>query len=180
MSQVTTTSLESRIGYAVKRLQLAVRAAAERDLRPLGLTMPQYAVLSALADQPGLSNSELARRCFVTRQTMNEVLTGLERADLVTRAAHPQDRRVQRAELTAAARSVVQRGDRVLAEVEEQMSVGLSLAQRRELLDLMGICTANLELRVADLTADRLLTGEGDKGLFEGRGDDLQVGEGRS
>lgn len=145
MSQVAGVDLASRISCAVKRLQLAVRTAAERNLRPLGLTMPQYAVLSALADQPGLSNSELARRCFVTRQTMNEVLAGLQRADLVTRVAHPQDGRVQRTELTASARNLVARGDNVLAQVEEQTTTGLTRSQRQQLLDMLLICTTNLQ-----------------------------------
>lgn len=144
MSQIDT-EVEGRIGYAAKRLQQAVRAAAERQLRPVGLTMPQYAVLSALTDRPGLSNSELARRCFVTRQTMNEVLAGLQRAGLVTRAADPHDGRVQRIELTAAARRLAERGDRALGEVEEQMTVGLSESQRQQLLDLMLTCTESLE-----------------------------------
>ncbi len=152
MSQ-TAPDVETRIGYAVKRLQQAVRAAAERHLRPLGLTMPQYAVLSALADQPGLSNSELARRCFVTRQTMNEVLAGLQRVDLVTRAAHPQDGRVQRAELTATARNLVQRGDRVLADVEEQTTTGLTKSQRHQLLDMLLICRINLEREAGSVGA---------------------------
>ncbi|MGI8721111.1 MAG: MarR family winged helix-turn-helix transcriptional regulator [Geodermatophilaceae bacterium] len=145
MSQVVSADLETRIGYAAKRLQQAVRAAAERRLAPLGLTMPQYAVLSALGRSPGLSNSELARRCFVTRQSMNDVLAGLLRVGLVTRVPHPRDGRVQRTQLTVAAQDVMARGDQALAEVEEQMAVGLTESQRRRLLELMWTCTTNLE-----------------------------------
>lgn len=144
MSQVGGT-LDGRLGYAVKRLQQAVRVSAEGQLRPLGLTMPQYAVLAALADRPGLSNSELARRCFVTRQTMNEVLGGLQRAGLVNRAAHPRDGRVQRTELTARAYGLAGRADDVLARVEKQMTRGLTSSQRRQLLELLRTCISNLE-----------------------------------
>ncbi|MBA3339347.1 MAG: MarR family transcriptional regulator, partial [Geodermatophilaceae bacterium] len=94
MSQVAE-DIDQRIGYIVKRLQQGLRVAADEVLRPLGLTMPQYAALFALTTRPGLSNSELARRCFVTRQTMNDLLAGLQRADLITRAAHPHDGRVR-------------------------------------------------------------------------------------
>lgn len=147
MSQVE--EIDARIGYAAKRLQQAVRAAAEDLLRPIGLTMPQYAALSVLANQPGLSNSELARRSFVTRQTMNELLAGLQRAGLVTRARDPQDGRVQPTELTVDGRALAERGDFVVADVEEQMSQGLTYIQRQQLLDLMRTCTANLEAPVS-------------------------------
>jgi DNA-binding MarR family transcriptional regulator len=34
-------------------------------------TVGQYALLTALDEEPGLSNADLARRAFVTPQTMN-------------------------------------------------------------------------------------------------------------
>lgn len=142
MSQ--TAALDRRVGYAAKRLTQAFRAAGDGGLRAHGMTMPQYAVLAALATEPGLSNSELARRCFVTRQTMNELLTGLQTAGLVSRAAHPDHGRVQQTELTPAGRAAAGRGDSVVAAIERQMTGGLSERQERQLLDLIAICTANL------------------------------------
>ena len=41
-------------------------------------------MLELLAQRPGLSNSELARGAFVSRQSMNVLLQFLERADVVT------------------------------------------------------------------------------------------------
>ncbi len=144
MSQVAE-DIDQRIGYIVKRLQQGLRVAADEVLRPLGLTMPQYAALFALTTRPGLSNSELARRCFVTRQTMNDLLAGLQRADLITRAAHPHDGRVRQIELTASAHDVLGRADHRVAVVEQQVTTGLNAAERRQLLDLLQRCTANLE-----------------------------------
>lgn len=141
------TDLDHRVGYAAKRLQQAVRTAGDQVLRPIGLTMPQYAVLAVLTERPGLSNSELARACFVTRQTMNELLVGLQRAGLVSREAHPRDGRVQRIELTDVGRDLAGRGTSALAGVEERLTVGLTDAQRQQLLELMRICTRNLERR---------------------------------
>jgi len=58
----------------------------EAVLRPLGMTVTHYAVLELLAQRSGLSNSELARGAFVSRQSMNVLLQSLER-DGVTRPA---------------------------------------------------------------------------------------------
>jgi len=72
-------------GYVLKRTQLALRGAMDGALATLDLTTPQYAALSELAKEQGLSNAELARRCFVTPQTMHRILGGLERDALVIR-----------------------------------------------------------------------------------------------
>jgi hypothetical protein len=58
-------------------------------LRPLDLTVPQYACLELLGRTPGLSNADLARGAFVTRQSMNGVLRGLQDRGLVTRPRSP-------------------------------------------------------------------------------------------
>jgi len=51
------------------------------------MTVTHYAVLQLLAQHPGLSNSQLARGAFVSRQSMNVLLQFLERAGIVTRPA---------------------------------------------------------------------------------------------
>ena len=144
MSQ-TVSAPDRRVGYAAKRLQQAVRSAGDRALRPHGLTMPQFAVLAALAARPGLSNSELARRCFVTRQTMNGLLGGLRDAGLVSRAAHPEHGRVQQLALTDSGHTAAERGDLAIAAVESRMTRGLTDAQTAQLVELMLTCTASLE-----------------------------------
>ena len=57
----------------------------DRALQPVGLPMPQYAVLCAIEVEPGMSNARLARAALVTVQTMRGVLTNPERAAIVRR-----------------------------------------------------------------------------------------------
>jgi DNA-binding MarR family transcriptional regulator len=79
------SDVTERLGYRLKRAAAALRGAMDRALREHGLTVPQYACLELLDQQPGLSNAELARGTFVTRQSMNVVLRGMQGAGLVTR-----------------------------------------------------------------------------------------------
>ena len=79
--------LETSLGYLLKEASSALRTAMEDVLRPLGMTITHYSCLELLAQRPGLSNSELARGTFVTRQTMNVLLQALERDGYVTRPA---------------------------------------------------------------------------------------------
>src|SRR5258708_24355570 len=109
------------VGYHLKRAQQALRMAMDEGLRAQELTTPQYAALTHLeADEP-LSGAELARRCFVTAQTMNAILVGLERARLVERAPHANHGRVIQARLTKRGRAKVQGAPATVFEIEDLM-----------------------------------------------------------
>ena len=79
------SDLARRLGYVLKQAQSALRSRMDGALRPLGLTVPQYACLELLASGP-LTNAELARGAFVTAQSMNSVVTSLQERGLVARA----------------------------------------------------------------------------------------------
>jgi DNA-binding MarR family transcriptional regulator len=96
--------LDTSPGYMLKAAASALHSALEAVLRPLGMTITHYACLELLAQRPGLSNSELARGAFVTRQSMNVLLQALERQGLVARPARAPVGRALPAELTARGR----------------------------------------------------------------------------
>ena len=80
---------------------------------PLELTVAQYACLELLGQHPGLSGSDLARATFVTRQSMNLLLQGLERRGLLTRpAARTAARSCQPSSLRPAAHNLRPRAKR--------------------------------------------------------------------
>src|ERR1700744_792592 len=92
------------IGFALKQAQQALRTRMDSGLREIGLTTPQYAVLAFLKVEVGASNAALARRAFVTPQTMQAILVALERTGFIARTPHPEHGRVQTTELTASGR----------------------------------------------------------------------------
>ncbi len=95
--------IERTIGYLVKRVQQSLRRRCDAALRPTGLSMAQYAALRALADHPDASASELARLCFVTRQSLGDLLAGLRSAGLVEDTDAPRRGRAQSLKLTGLA-----------------------------------------------------------------------------
>lgn len=144
MSGKNALGLDSRVGYELKRVQHFLRLEMDAALKEMGVTTPQYAALSVLAEEPGLSNAALARRSFVTPQTMNQILGRLEAAGLVERRPHPEHGRVLQAFLTEDGERL--RGDcatRVDA-VEERMVGGLSEGERLGLLEMLRTCSVAL------------------------------------
>jgi DNA-binding MarR family transcriptional regulator len=109
------------IGFALKQAQQALRTYLDSGLREIGLTTPQYAVLAFLEVEAGASNAALARRAFVTPQTMQAILVTLERAGFITRTPHPEHGRVQTTELTASGRSILQAASGIVADAEARL-----------------------------------------------------------
>jgi DNA-binding MarR family transcriptional regulator len=105
--------------------------------------MAQYAALRALADHPDASASELARLCFVTRQSLQDLLGGLRSAGLI-RAPAPRGRATALALTPAGRKRLAASHDAVLG-VEETMVDGLTSTARRQLADLLTRCAENLE-----------------------------------
>jgi DNA-binding MarR family transcriptional regulator len=121
--------LEPRISYAVARLERAIRQGINQRVKPYGLTTLQYTTLSVLGRRDGLSNAQLARRAYMTPQSMNEVIDALERKGLIVRNPHPNHRRVYPASLTAKGREVLGECDRAVDELESQMLSDLTARQ---------------------------------------------------
>jgi DNA-binding MarR family transcriptional regulator len=133
-----------RISYLVKQVQQAFRRACEERLRELGLSMSQYAVLRALADAPGAPASELARRTFVTRQSLRDVLEGLSTAGLASVAAHPIAGRALPVTLTDAGQSLLDQAEEIVLDVEKRMITGLPPGEVQRLASLLTACARNV------------------------------------
>ncbi|WP_374009601.1 MarR family winged helix-turn-helix transcriptional regulator [Leifsonia sp. LS-T14] len=124
--------LETSLGYLLKEASSALRTAMEEVLRPLGMTVTHYSCLELLAQRPGLSNSELARGAFVTRQSMNVLLQALERDGYVTRPAAPPVGKVLPTQLTARGRRSLAEATSAVRSVELRMLNGLTDPERSD------------------------------------------------
>ncbi|MEU6378847.1 MarR family transcriptional regulator [Streptomyces sp. NPDC046909] len=124
--------LETSLGYLLKETSSALRAAMEEVLRPLGMSVTHYSCLELLAQRPGLSNSELARGAFVTRQTMNVLLQALERDGYVTRPAEAPVGKALPARLTPSGRRSLETASAAVRSVEARMLSGLTETERSD------------------------------------------------
>ncbi|MER7556255.1 MarR family transcriptional regulator [Nocardioides sp. NPDC126508] len=118
--------LDKSLGYLLKEAASALRAAMEEVLRPLGMSVTHYACLELLAQRPGLSNSELARGAFVTRQTMNVLLRSLEQDGDVTRPAEAPVGKVLPTRLTPRGRRRLEQATAAVRSVEVRMLAGMT------------------------------------------------------
>ena len=136
--------LDRSAGYALKQASSALRAAMDAALRPLDLTVPQYACLEVLGQRPGLSGAALARGVFVSRQSMNLVLRGLQDRGLVTRAEVAEHGRTLPTRLTTDGEATLRAAGATVSGVEERMLAAVPDERRRQFRDDLAACAAAL------------------------------------
>jgi DNA-binding MarR family transcriptional regulator len=142
---MSRSETERAVGYLVKRVQQSLRRRSDAALRSTGLSMAQYAVLRALADHPEASASELSRLCFVTRQSLQDVLSGLRSSGLVSESDRPSRGRARSLEVTAAGAKRLAAAHAAVVGVESEMTDGISPTARRQLVATLTRCAENLE-----------------------------------
>lgn len=97
-----------------------------------GLTIPQYRLLSAIAESPEARSGELAERVGVSAPTTTRMLSGLERAGIVRRDTRPGDRRAITIALTAKGRRRLARKEAAVSEKRRELYESLSASERRQ------------------------------------------------
>lgn len=145
MSTIESMNVKSLLGYKLKKTQHALRLRMDEILRDLNLTTPQYAVLAQLELEDRLSNAELARRSFITAQTMHGIVSNLENQGLIARKKSPSHGRVLCTTLTHKGISIIQKAHHLIRNVENKMTASLTLEQKNSLEQLLSRCLESLE-----------------------------------
>ncbi|WP_067833001.1 MarR family winged helix-turn-helix transcriptional regulator [Actinomadura kijaniata] len=118
------------LSFLVRQAWLNMRSVVDDALAAHDLSVAQYATLLVLDEQPGASVAEVARAVASARQSANELLAGMERAGLVERRPHPQDRRSQKIQLTALGRARLEAARPSVHARESELEAGFDQAQR--------------------------------------------------
>jgi len=139
------SAAERSIGYLVKRVQQGLRRECDAALKPTGLSMAQYSTLRALKEHPDASAAELARLCFVTRQSLQDMLTGLRAAGLVENADAQPRGRAQALALTRLGARRLGAAHAAVFAVEDVMLQGVSERDRRTVAEALMRCAENVE-----------------------------------
>ncbi|WP_322046687.1 MarR family transcriptional regulator [Paraburkholderia sp. J67] len=112
------------IGYLLRQAGAAQRLRMERALDDLGVTPPQFVVLTMLVAYPGVSGADLARLAALTPQTVSVIVANLTRNALIERRPHPVHGRIQQIEVTQAGQSLLKQCRARVRKLEAQMLEG--------------------------------------------------------
>jgi DNA-binding MarR family transcriptional regulator len=113
------------LAYLLRQAQAAARLALERALADLGVTPPQFAVLTMLRAYPGLSGADLARVALLTPQTVGVIIRNLERDGAIRKTPHPVHGRVLQWTLTRRGTALLDKSRRHAMALERRLAAGL-------------------------------------------------------
>ncbi|HUN94838.1 MAG TPA: MarR family transcriptional regulator [Bradyrhizobium sp.] len=116
---------QGHIAYLLRQAQAATRLTLERDLADLGVTTPQFAVLTMLNAYPGLSGADVARVALLTPQTVGVIIGNLERDGAIGKTPHPVHGRVLQWTLTRRGSDLLDKCRRRVNGVERRLVAGL-------------------------------------------------------
>lgn len=157
--------LEDELGWSLHRVSTAFRQFAIGSVAELPGGSRGYQVLVAVEAGPPSSQLALAQRLGIDRTAMTYLVDELEAAELVTRRAHPADRRVRHVVATPVGRAALDVARRALRAAEDQLLAALDpaeTAQLRALLVRVARTTDQAEpcITTAGTTSARPLSGD--------------------
>lgn len=145
------------IGRQLARTAKLLSRAFEQELALAGGSLPTWLILLSLKSRSWRTQGELADALGIEGPTLTHHLAGLERAGLVTRTRDPDNRRVQRVELTEAGDAAFQRLRRAASSFDRRLRSGLDDSEVQQLRELLARLASNVtgdEPRAVRASAD--------------------------
>jgi DNA-binding MarR family transcriptional regulator len=136
---------QGHLGYLLRQAQAATRLTIERALAELGVTSPQFVVLTMLRAYPGLSGADLARVALLTPQTVGVIIRNLERDGAIKKTPHPIHGRVLQWTLTRRGTARLAKCRRHVQAVERRLAAGLSAKSQATVRRWLANIAADLQ-----------------------------------
>lgn len=139
--------MEDNIGSMLADTSRLIRRSFDERARAIGVTRPQWQVLTQLKRNEGSNQGALAETLDMEPITLCRIVDRLQEAELVERRQDPADRRVWRLFLTPKARDLIEALHPLGAEVMALALDGITRAERDALRRLLDRIRQNLSRR---------------------------------
>ncbi|MCB2072683.1 MAG: MarR family transcriptional regulator [Novosphingobium sp.] len=136
--------MDENIGTMLAQVSRLIRRSFDERARAIGVTRPQWQVLSILKRMAGINQGGLAEILEVEPITAGRMIDRLQDAKLVERRADPSDRRAWRLHLTEKGQDLVEQLQPFAMETLQIALEGISEAEQGELLSVLERIRANL------------------------------------
>jgi MarR family transcriptional regulator for hemolysin len=147
------------IGLHLARTAKVVSRAFDDALAEAGGSRPVWLILVSLKSGTWATQRELAKSLGIEGATLTHHLDGLERGGLVSRSRDPDNRRVQRVELTKKGDKLFHRLRDAAVNFDEGLRDGISERDVDRLRALLGRLEANVTEDAAEAAPPRARRG---------------------
>jgi len=152
--------MSDNIGFIIGDISRLIRRTFDKRAKSIGVTRPQWRVLTWLQRHEGLNQSALAERLELDAMTLCRMVDRLQAAELVERRADADDRRAWKLFLTAKGRTLTQQLEPIGEDLLEKALTGLAGDERAQLLHLLERIQGNMQaIDSSDLQGKRTANG---------------------
>lgn len=137
-AEVKDTALSHLVGYNLKRSFNSIYIDLAEVLRPLGLRMITFTILTMLRDNPGVRLSNLAAAIDMEKPNMVSVIDEMSAHGLVARSTDPLDKRARRLHLTGDGKELQRQAYSAVCAHEARFLQHLDEAERARLIALLS------------------------------------------
>ena len=139
--------MSDNLGQIISDVSRLMRRAFDERARGIGVTRPQWQVLTMLARHEGINQGGLAELLDVEPITLCRMVDRLQDAGMVERRADPADRRAWRLFLTERANGLLSELRPLALNLFDEAMTGLSVPERDALLEVLERIRINLSRR---------------------------------
>ncbi len=140
------TVIEQSLGFIIASTMTRIRIVMLRKIKEYGyeITPEQGAVLNAIGESEGISQSVIAEKTIKDKPTITRILDNLERKNLISRKTDSGDRRAYRIYLTETGRERIEMFRQIIAEVDAKAFAGLDSKDLIKMEEILRAVRANV------------------------------------
>ena len=136
--------MDENLGSVMGQVSRLIRRSFDERARAIGITRPQWQVLSILSRNSGINQGCLAEILEVEPITAGRMIDRLQDAKLVERHPDPTDRRAWRLHLTSAGEQLVEQLHPLAIETLAVALDGINKAEQEQLRNTLDRIRTNL------------------------------------
>lgn len=134
---ISDATLNSFLGYHMKRAFNIIQSDLNLTLKPFDLRMLTFTALTLIRDNPGLSQSQLADAMDIERPNMVVIVDELERRELIRRDRVPTDRRAYALTVTLAGHQLCDKAVTAIQTHEARLFANIDASARTQMVDAL-------------------------------------------
>ncbi len=137
-AEVSDATLRRFLGQHMTRASNVVQGDLARVLKPFELRMTTHTALVLIVDNPGLSQTQLARAMDVERPNLVVIIDELEQRELIVREKVPADRRAYALRATLAGRRLCEKPIKAFEAHEARLFAGIDEGTKNVIVQVLS------------------------------------------
>lgn len=137
VEKINTRFLETLLGYNARRAALVIIGKFMEQMAVYDLRTVDFSVLSLITHNPGITSRQLCNTLGIQAPNLVNMVSALEKRDLITRLPHPNDGRAVGLHLTKTGEQLMRKAEKTAVKLELQASPQLSDEERKTLIKLL-------------------------------------------